>query len=273
VPPKPESGEDPIHDTGDKFVPTIPVGWNPDTGTIKRRPKKTRIIRRRNGRKEITFPPARTVYPLDPVPSASGQAANNPGVKVSGYVHTVEEPKPTEPQPPPPPADEQLGKFFGNMVLFCVDGCPDATFYQFYNQTISYSNKGETELKSGWRYDTLSGKPEQYGNLPDPNRPTKVDPQPAMLDAPGQWDQPGHNVAPHAGDTVTRKDEFETFVCCDHELIGYWSWGQTLTYTWAKTGGCDIASVTPAAPAWKADPTTGGAPFDTLRKDKLCSGK
>ena len=267
-----------IHDTGDSFNPQIPGAPDPDTGKPRRHAKKTRIRRRRNGKKEVTFPPDKTVYPLDPVPAGAGQAADNPEVKVSAYVHTVDKPKDTDQPSEPPPNDSRFGDFYGNMILFCVDGCPGATFYQFYNETLSYSNKGETGSTSGWKYDTIDGKKGKYEALPDPHPASGADPEPAMFDAPGQWGEPlgtrpPLTVPPHAGDTLTRTDEFETFVCCGHKLIGYWSWKQTATYTWGKSGGWGVTSVTPASPVWNPDPTTGGQPYDTLKADKLCAGK
>jgi hypothetical protein len=271
--PKEPAPDDVIHDTGDKFQPEIPGNIDPDTHKPKRHAKKTRIKRRRNGKKEVTFPPAPTIYPLDPVPSGDAKIAGDPEVHVSAHVHTLSKPKPNEPPPEPPPSDSTFGDFYGNMVLFCVDGCPDATFYQFYNQSFEYSNKGETDWKSGWRYDTGNGKAGKYNPLPDSSAPG-VGAEPAMFDAPGQWgNTPPHNVAPHAGDTVTRTDQFETFVCCGKKLIGYWTWQQTLTYTWEKTSEWSAPSVTPAAPSWNADPTTGGEPYDMLRNDRICSAK
>ena len=98
-----ESSNEVIHDTGKAFNPQIPGNLDQDTHKPRRHAKRVRIKRRRNGKKEVTFPPKPTIYPLDPVPSASGQASNNPGVKVSGYVHTVEKPKQDNPPPLPPP--------------------------------------------------------------------------------------------------------------------------------------------------------------------------
>jgi hypothetical protein len=270
------SGEDVIHDTGNKFNPVIPGPLDADTHKPTKHRKRVRIKRRRNGKKEVSFPPAKTIYPLDPVAGATGQAADHPDVKVSGYVHTVSKPK-TGPPPEPPPNDPEFGDYYGNMVLFCVDGCPDATFYQFVKETLTYSNKGETGSATDWGYDTSDGKPGKYQVLPD-EPAAGASSEPATFDAPGQWGEPAStrpplNVPPHAGDTLTRTDEFETFVCCSKKLIGYWSWQQTLTYTWGKTGGWGAPDVTPASPTWNQDPTTGGNPYDRLHSDKLCSGK
>lgn len=269
---KKQSPDDVIHDTGTKFNPQIPGDIDPDTHKPKRHAKKTRIKRRRNGKKEVIFPPSPTVYPLEHVPSGDGQIEGKPNVHVSAYVHTVEKPKPGDPSPEVPPNDPGFGNFYGSMVLFCVDGCPDAAFYQFYNQSFTYSNRGETNWKSGWHYDTISGKPGKYEPLPD-SPVAGVDSEPAMFDAPGQWGEPPYNIPPHAGDTLTRTDQFETFVCCDQKLIGYWVWEQTLTYTWGKTGGWGEPSVKPATPTWNPDPTTGGEPYDKLRKGRICSAK
>lgn len=43
------SGEDVIHDTGDKFSPSIPGPLDPDTQKPTKHPKKVRIKRLRNG--------------------------------------------------------------------------------------------------------------------------------------------------------------------------------------------------------------------------------
>jgi hypothetical protein len=92
-----------------------------------------------------------------------------------------------------------------------------------------------------------------------------------MYDAPGFWVTPAlQKNPPHAGDTQAITEQFETFVCCDHALIGYWSWQQTLTYTWQKDSTWSDPTVDPASPTWNPDASTGGDPAQMLGKDKLC---
>jgi hypothetical protein len=264
------------HDTPSSFEPAINGPIDRATGRRRRIPKKTRIKRYRDGKKEVTFPPSRTVYPLDPVAGAGGQATtpSNPNVKVSGYVHTVGK---DDPNPPAAGDPDDPAYFHGNMIMFCVDGCKDATFYQFARQTFTFSNRAQPGSNTSWNYDTSDQQKGPYGNVPD--KPAAgAAPEPAMFDAPGQWGPPDHTVPPlavppHAGDAETRTDEFETFVCCDKKLIGFWTWTQTLIFTWEKTSNWSAPSVTPASPTWNNDPTTGGDPFQLMVKGKICGAK
>lgn len=260
-----------IHDTGKDYKPSIPVGTDPDTKKIIRREKNARIRRKKSGKKEAQFPPDDHIYVLAPIGSAQGQAAENSDVKVSGYVLRVD--KDHSPQP----GEKGIGDFSGNMILFCVDGCPDATFYQFYKLKATYDwtqgfSHGDEDWDTGdWRYDTIRGGKGPYIPLPD-NPASGASPQPGMFDAPGQWGTPGETMAHHRGDKMTWTYEFETFVCCNKKLIGFWSWSQTLVFTWGKTGGWSAPSATEASIAWNPDPAAGDA-CRRLKADKVCGAK
>jgi hypothetical protein len=148
-------GGDVAHDTKGEFNPGITVGYDPDTPRPKRVTKKLRIKRYRNGRKEVIYlePKPPKTFPLDPLAAASRTDA---GVTVSAYGHTVS--RSTDGGPVDGPTDP--GPFYGNMILFCVDDCPDATFFQFVKLSFAFSIAGEpAHPPTAWGYDTLSGKP------------------------------------------------------------------------------------------------------------------
>jgi hypothetical protein len=277
-PPGPlDSDATPIHDTG-WYSPPINRSGDPFSIDVKGYA---------SGKKEVTYKLKgrggnATTYPLNPVSDIEKDIVSGGKtihIHLRTYGRTVEKPpeQPVNPAPPPPPTSVTGGSWFGRMTLFCVDDCDPVTFAQFVKQTIDSNNKPIiTQPGFDWRWDT---------NNPDPN---KAAPYPALADkkgAPtetGMYDAPGLFGPPkedainrgqvHTGDTYTITDNFETFVCCAGNWIGYWKWQVKLTYTWAK-GASDFGAPAVEAPDPEWIEAAGNSDnFPKLLPQSMCHG-
>jgi len=170
------------------------------------------------------------------------------------------------------PAQEEIRKW-GRYFALVVD-CKKATFFQFVHRT--------TEIND---YAPIEDKPWQ------PDGTTKVEPFPGQFtpevgykgleDCPGPVGQsgseavaktkpqtdPGKGGNPQQvpwgeGDTFRVVSEFETFVCCDSELIGYFTWTHSTTWTFSAGAWSAPKPGDDAAPVWhdaKKNPSPRGA--------------
>jgi hypothetical protein len=235
---------------------------------------KIDVTRRQSGKTEISYHGNSgggvLTYPLNPLGTSSTvDRGTQPKVTVTSYGHTIG----TVGGEPPPSLLHQ--PFAGRMILFCVDGCTNVTFVQFVKQSVKYE-PGElgTSDEGKWDFDTRDHKVAPYPPLASLDKKHPM--QPAMYDAPGQWGPPQTDTPPKVGNTVTITNTFETFVCCDHAWIGYWTWNETLKFTWKKSevgagGTFGTPEVTAPDPTWHAG-TDGGANTGRLGEGKkpLC---
>jgi hypothetical protein len=139
--------------------------------------------------------------------------------------------------------------FYGRMMLFIVEGCDDVKFIQFVKVTQKYSDDASATV-GDWQPDPKGQ--DHYPSLPETVKGGT--PEPGMYDAPGGWGPQFANKPD--GTTLTVTDTFETYVCCGEELIGYWTWSLTATYTF-KNGVSSSPNEESPDPVWHDDPATG----------------
>lgn len=131
---------------------------------------------------------------------------------------------------------------FGEFKFIAVQGCERPHLFQFLRLTGRETPPGgapgaESELKT-WRPD----------NAKMPMTPER--PDGAVL-----WDHPGapEGFAPAnrpKGTVAVLTYYLETFVCCDGTLLGYISWGFTLTMTYDENRRPSTPVVAPTPPTW-----------------------
>lgn len=140
--------------------------------------------------------------------------------------------------------------FYGKLVVFVVDGCANLKLVQFVKQTEAI---GSQTTRTDWQVDggTTAAQPFR-GTLP--KGATADDGAGSMTDWPGRFEPPTLGLPFNT--KVELDQAFETYVCCDGALIGYWSWTNKVSYT-AKNGRRDGLQVDDGAPVWNRDPATG----------------
>ena len=110
--------------------------------------------------------------------------------------------------------------FFGKFVVFVLDGCDTFKFVQFVKE--SWTETGQPPVQEDWRVDGS----DPYKTLPK-GKPD--DGATSTTDWPGRFEPPTLNLK--FGTHCDLIQNFETYVCCDGKQIGYWSWGNHVSYT------------------------------------------
>lgn len=171
-----------------------------------------------------------------------------------------------------PKVDEirKWGRYFALVV-----DCKKATFFQFVHRTTKINDFAPDEDKPPWHPDGTKSVE------PFPGQFTPGSGYKGLEDCPGPVGQTGSEAIPRTrpqsdpskggkppqvpwaeGDTFTVVSEFETFICCDGELIGYFAWARSTTWkfsvgNWsAPQPGHDDTAVWHDA---KKDPSPRGA--------------
>jgi hypothetical protein len=157
-------------------------------------------------------------------------------------------------------------KWSGESKVILVQGCKKLKFVQFYRDVNKYQPAAGSTVKpidrsKPWKPDGSAKKYPGTLELPSDASPDSG----GMADMPGltgkQSDSTGELATMvlkrkkgGAGSTYTIGTEFECFICCDGNLLGFVSWGYALTWTIdasdAVTGPVPSAN----APVWN-DPT------------------
>jgi hypothetical protein len=133
----------------------------------------------------------------------------------------------------------------GQWCVFAVE-CTTVKFVQFKRRITKWSNEAATT--GDWKVDAKEQDPSKPspGTVPKPKQ--GGDGQGSHYDAPGGGGAPDKDVPDNTTYTVT--DEYETFVCCDKKLIGYWSWTESRTYKYMNKLALSPPAENGSAPTW-----------------------
>jgi hypothetical protein len=155
-----------------------------------------------------------------------GQKTPKPGVTVSVF------------GAPDHDLKEGAGEHDGVHIAIRVRGCDNPKFFQFCNTRYTSKNPGQNEKEwpptKTWHADP--GKDIEGKFIPVGTITTGKDKDTSEFDSPGVVRAPtdsGPKVelgADANGTIYTLTHEFESFVCCGTELLGYVSWGDSMSW-------------------------------------------
>jgi len=138
----------------------------------------------------------------------------------------------------------------GGVYVFVVD-CEKYKFVQYKRRSSKLST--DAAAKTGdWEIDgSVKDNSKPFGGTIPKPKDGSGDKSGASYDFPGSAGTPPDSSVPD-GTTLAVSDEFQTFVCCDGQPLGYWEWSVTRTFKYRGEVAIYPPTVDASKPVWHA---------------------